>query len=261
MSNRISDTEISRAIIEHYFEQLLNSLNVDVAVVGAGPAGLTAAWKIAESGFKTVVFERALKPGGGMPGGGMMFSNIVVQQEATDILKELGVRYQERLPGYFVADALETLGCLLAKVAHAGVKIFNLISVEDVLLIEARVCGLVINWSAVELAHLHVDPLTIKAEVVIDATGHASEVVNRLVKKARVRLNTISGGVEGEKPMWADMAEKLTLENTRELYPGLWVAGMAANAVFGGPRMGPIFGGMLLSGRKVAEDVCKNFSL
>jgi ribulose 1,5-bisphosphate synthetase/thiazole synthase len=28
---------------------------------------------------------------------------------------------------------------------------------------------------------------------------------------------------------------------------------MAANAVFGGPRMGAIFGGMLLSGRKAAK--------
>jgi thiamine thiazole synthase len=30
---------------------------------------------------------------------------------------------------------------------------------------------------------------------------------------------------------------------------------MSANAAFGGPRMGPIFGGMLLSGRKVAEQI------
>jgi thiamine thiazole synthase len=28
---------------------------------------------------------------------------------------------------------------------------------------------------------------------------------------------------------------------------------MACNAVFGAPRMGPIFGGMLMSGKKVAE--------
>jgi len=35
------------------------------------------------------------------------------------------------------------------------------------------------------------------------------------------------------------------------------VAGMSANAAFGGPRMGPIFGGMLLSGRKAAEMILK----
>jgi len=37
----------------------------------------------------------------------------------------------------------------------------------------------------------------------------------------------------------------------------LSVCGMCANAVFGGPRMGPIFGGMLLSGRKVAQELTK----
>jgi thiamine thiazole synthase len=53
--------------------------------------------------------------------------------------------------------------------------------------------------------------------------------------------------------MWAEVAERFTVENTKEAYPGLFVCGMAANAVFGGPRMGPIFGGMLLSGKKAAE--------
>jgi thiamine thiazole synthase len=32
---------------------------------------------------------------------------------------------------------------------------------------------------------------------------------------------------------------------------------MSANATFGGPRMGPIFGGMLLSGEKVAKELLK----
>jgi thiamine thiazole synthase len=42
-------------------------------------------------------------------------------------------------------------------------------------------------------------------------------------------------------------------ENTKEIFPSVYVAGMAANAVFGSPRMGPIFGGMLISGRMAAQ--------
>lgn len=255
----LNEIEISRAIIERYFKLLLDTLSVDVAVVGAGPSGLVAAWKIAENGLKTVIFERALKPGGGMTGGGMMFSEIVVQEEAKAILNELGVRFIEQRPGYYVADALETLGALLVRVARAGVKIFNLISAEDVILIENRVCGLVINWSAVEMAKLHIDPLAVSSRVVIDATGHSAEVVNRLLQKAKVRLATPSGIFEGERPMWAEKAEQLTIENTKEVYPGLWVTGMAGNAVFGGPRMGPIFGGMFLSGVKVAREITARF--
>ena len=36
---------------------------------------------------------------------------------------------------------------------------------------------------------------------------------------------------------------------------GLYTAGMAAAALYITPRMGPIFGGMLQSGKKVAEMV------
>ena len=55
--------------------------------------------------------------------------------------------------------------------------------------------------------------------------------------------------------MWAEVGEDTIVKNSREVAPGLYVCGMCANAVVGGPRMGPIFGGMLLSGKKIAEEL------
>jgi sulfide-dependent adenosine diphosphate thiazole synthase len=100
-------------------------------------------------------------------------------------------------------------------------------------------------------------PLSVRAKFIIDTTGHDTEVVKVLVNKMSGKLNTPSGKIEGEKSMWAQQAESDTLENTKEIFPGLYVAGMAANATAGGPRMGPIFGGMLLSGEKVAMALIK----
>jgi thiamine thiazole synthase len=102
------------------------------------------------------------------------------------------------------------------------------------------------------MANLHVDPLSIQSKFVVDATGHATEVVAILERKNGVRLFTETGKIIGEKSLWAEVAERDTMTNTREAYPGLYVTGMAANATFGSYRMGPIFGGMLLSGEKAA---------
>jgi thiamine thiazole synthase len=110
------------------------------------------------------------------------------------------------------------------------------------------------------MAHLHVDPLAVRSRIVVDATGHETAVVRLVQNKVPGNLKTSSGKIEGEKSMWSDKAETLTLRNTREVFPGLYVAGMAANATFGGPRMGPIFGGMLLSGEKVANMILQALS-
>ena len=99
-----------------------------------------------------------------------------------------------------------------------------------------------------------------RAGYVVDTTGHETSVVRLVQNKVPGKLKTPSGKIEGEKSMWSDKAESLTLKNTREVFPGLYVAGMAANATFGGPRMGPIFGGMLLSGEKVASMLLRALS-
>lgn len=89
----------------------------------------------------------------------------------------------------------------------------------------------------------------------IDSTGHECAVVHIIQDKLRAPLLTPSRRIEGERSLWPEQAEAATLVNTREVYTGLWVCGMAANAVFGGHRMGPIFGGMLLSAKKVAHAI------
>jgi thiamine thiazole synthase len=253
----IEETIISKAIIESYLHELLDAVESDVIIAGAGPSGLCAGYYLAKNNVKTILFERALKLGGGMPGGGIMFNKIVVQDEAKTLLEEFGIRYTEYKAGYYVADSLEATACLTDKALKAGLKIFNLISVEDVMVRKGSVNGVVINWTSVEMARLHIDPITCESKIVIDATGHPSEICHIVEKKSGGKLVTPTGKVEGEKSMWADVAEKLTVENTKEAYPNLYVCGMSANAVFGGPRMGPIFGGMLLSGKKVAELVMK----
>jgi thiazole biosynthesis enzyme len=253
----IEETIISKAIIESYLKDLLDSIESDVIIGGAGPSGLCAGYYLAKNGYKTILFERALKLGGGMPGGGIMFNKIVVQDQGKEILDEFGIKYKKYQTGYYVADSLETTACLTDKSLKAGLKIFNLISIEDVMIREGGLAGVVINWSSVEMTKLHIDPISFKSKVVIDATGHPSEITHIVEKKSGGKLLTTSGKIEGEKSMWAEVAERLTLENTKEVYPNLYVCGMAANAVFGGPRMGPIFGGMLLSGKQVAELVMK----
>ncbi|MBW2618061.1 MAG: thiazole biosynthesis protein [Deltaproteobacteria bacterium] len=251
----IDEVVVSRAIIEAYTKKLTDCLELEAAVVGGGPAGLMAAYKLASAGVKTALFERKLSVGGGMWGGGMMFNEIVIQDEAKALLDEVGVASVEFAPGYYTADAVACVACLLHSVVKAGARVFNLISVEDVMVREGRVVGLVINWTAVEMGGLHVDPLTVRSKYVIEATGHATEVVGVLARKQDVTLNTPSGRLEGERSMWAEKAEQTTVDNTREIYPGVYVAGMSANASFGSYRMGPIFGGMLLSGEKAASEI------
>lgn len=251
------EVEVTSAIFRAYSRKFLDSLRLDVAVVGAGPSGMVASYYLAGEGFKVAVFERKLAPGGGMWGGGMMFNEIVVQEDALTILEEFGIRYEEVEKGLYTADSVHAMAMLLAGATSRGVRVFNCISVEDVMVRHERVTGIVIQWTPVSAASMHVDPLTIEARAVIDGTGHPAEVVRIVQDKLKARLNTPTGRIMEERPMWAERAEEEVVRNTREVYPGLWVMGMAANAVYGSARMGPIFGGMLLSGKRAAEEVGK----
>jgi len=251
----LNEVTITRAIINTYLDKFTDVLELDVAIVGAGPSGLVAGYYLAKAGKKVALFEKKLSIGGGMWGGGMMFNEIVVQDAGKTVLDELGLGVKEFEEGYYTLDAVEAVSGLVYKSVRAGLKIFNLITIEDVVFKKDRVSGLVINWSPVEMTGLHVDPLTIHARYVIDATGHPANVTETLVRKMGVELDTPTGTIVGERSMDAELGEMHTVENTKEVFPGMYVSGMAANAAFGGYRMGPIFGGMFLSGKKAADEI------
>ena len=251
---------ITRAIIERFSRKLTDNLQLDVALVGGGPSALVAAAELARRGYKVAVFEKSLAPGGGVWGGGMLFNEVVVQDNALAILDDFKIRHYP-VPageGYHTVDAVEMAAGLIFGALQAGATVFNAIAVEDIVFQDGRVRGLVINWQSVRKLGMPVDPLTVIARAVVDATGHPCEIIRTATAKAQVRLATETGAVMGERPMWVDNGEQDTVASTAEYYPGLYACGMSATNVTGGYRMGPIFGGMLLSGRKLAELIDRN---
>lgn len=244
---------VSAGIVDSFFTKFKENLSVDVAIVGGGPSGLVAAYYLAKKGAKVSLFERKLAPGGGMWGGAMMFNEIMVQEEALHIVKEFGISYKQYAEGYYTIDSVHATSALTYHATKAGATIFNCTSVEDVVFQNDRVSGLVINWAPVHRERMHVDPLVIMSKAVIDGTGHDCEVARTLERKNNILLNTETGKVMGERSLSIEEAERTTIDNTKEIYPGLFVSGMASNGVSGSYRMGPIFGGMLLSGEKVAQ--------
>ena len=140
---------ISQKILRRYFHKLERCADLEVAIVGAGPSGLLCAHDLAKAGKHVAIFERMLKPGGGMWGGGMLFNEIVLRDEGLPILAELGVNHSPVEQGMATADAVEVAAALIYHTVHAGARIFNGITVEDVLFKDDRVIGVVINWSPV----------------------------------------------------------------------------------------------------------------
>jgi len=255
----MQEHSISGLITKAYFEKLSNCLSVDVAVCGAGPSGLICAADLAKAGKKVAVFERNNHIGGGTWGGGMMFNELVVQEEAKYILEEFNITVKEGAEkGFYTADSVEVAVGLAFGALKAGAVIFNNFSIDDIIIKNDVVCGVVVNWGPVSKMGMHVDPLAISARAVLDATGHPSEICAIAARKAGVKLDTPTGAVMGEKPMWMDVAEKATVENSKRMYPGLYVCGMAANNVSGAFRMGPIFGGMFMSGKKIAKIILED---
>ncbi|MET1102355.1 MAG: FAD-dependent oxidoreductase, partial [Pyrodictiaceae archaeon] len=129
---RYSEAELARILIREASRRLEDMVSSDVIIVGAGPAGLTAAWLLAEKGFKVVVLERGLGVGGGLRGGGMLLPAFIIEEgEAIELARRAGIRLREAGEGIYVVDPIEFSAKLTSKAIDAGALIWVGVFVED----------------------------------------------------------------------------------------------------------------------------------
>ncbi len=265
----IRESDVSRVIIEGFAKDLLEYTRTDAIIVGSGPAGLIAAKYLAQENVKTLIVERNIYGGGGFWQGGYLFPKTVVEAPAHEILAEMGIELEEAKPGLYVADSFIVVAKLLAHVAECGAKLLNSTYVDDIIYKDGRVSGVVVNWFPITQMPEFItcmDPIALESKVVIDATGHEAnlafrvkEIQDDIPQPSEYELQGAKANPEPSerkrqhKAMNVTEAERLVVEHTQEVYPGLVICGMACASFFRLPRMGPIFGGMLKSGKKAAE--------
>jgi thiazole biosynthesis enzyme len=244
------EKEVTRAIVGEFAREFIDHVESDVIIVGGGPAGLMAGRDLCRAGKRVLIIERNNYLGGGFWLGGYLMNKVTVRTPADKELDELGVPHQEVSPGLHIADGPHACSKLIAAACDAGAKFANMTIFDDVVLREGnRLGGVVINWTPITALPREitcVDPVAIESKLVMDATGHDACVVRKLEERGLIKA-------PGFGAMWVERSEDLIVEHTGEAHPGLIVTGMAVSTTYGLPRMGPTFGGMLLSGKQAAK--------
>ena len=245
----VSEVEITRAIANEWHAVLIDRAQSDVIIIGAGPAGLTASRDLSNMGFKVLVVEQNNYLGGGYWLGGYMMNPVTVREPAQKIWDELGVPYKKVSEGLYLTPGPHAVSKLIAAACDAGVKFLNLTKFDDLVMKNGRVTGIVVNWMPVSALPRNitcVDPIALEAKMIIDASGHDSVAVKRLVDRGLVEW-------KGMNPMYVNEGEEHVVHKTGEVYPGLVAAGMSVTETHRLARMGPTYGSMLFSGRRAAE--------
>ncbi len=248
------EAELARELLRAALRKLEELLDNDVVIVGAGPAGLTLSWLLASKGLRVTVVEQTLGLGGGMRGGAALLpAGLVEEGEAANLLREADVELREtRLRGIYAIDPVEAATKLAARAISAGARFLVGVYVEDLIIrghgARRQVDGVVVNLRPVVEAGWHVDPWFIEARATVDTTGHDAWLVKLLEKR-------VPGSVKPRGMSSLDVwrGERLVVEKTGEVFPGLYLAGMSVAETHNLPRMGPIFGGMIASAIRLAE--------
>ncbi|CAO3645099.1 unnamed protein product [Cunninghamella echinulata] len=236
----IRESEVNREMTSRYMTDMLDYAETDVIIVGCGSAGLSCAWELTKDPkIKVAIIEQNVSPGGGCWLGGQLFSAMVVRKPAHEFLKDVGVPFDEKENYVVVKHAALFTSTIMSKLlARPNVKLFNATAVEDLIVKDRKVCGVVTNWALVTMNHdtqSCMDPNVMECKVVVSGCGHDGPMGASGVK----RLESI-GLVERLKGMHClDMnaAEGDIVKYTREVTPGMVVCGMEVSELDGAPRM------------------------
>ena len=245
----VNEKEITRTIASMFNETMMEYTDSDAIIIGAGPAGLTAGRELGKMGIKTLIIEQNNYLGGGYWVGGYMMNPVTVRAPAQKVWDELGIPYRKITEGLYATWGPHACSKLIAAACDAGVRFLQLTKFDDLVLKNKRVCGIVVNWMPVSALPRNitcVDPVALESKIVIDASGHDSVAVKRLMDRGYMKW-------KGMDPLWVEGSEDAVVNYTGEVFPGLIATGMSVTETHGLPRMGPTFGSMLLSGKKAAE--------
>ncbi|KAJ7672781.1 Thi4 family-domain-containing protein [Mycena rosella] len=262
----IEEAQVTRAMIKRYFNTMYERAVSDVVIVGAGSAGLSCAYTLASRrpDLKVTIIEASVAPGGGAWLGGQLMTAMVIRKPADRFLRELGVPYEDEGAFVVVKHAALFTATLLSKVlALPNVALMNATTVEDLIVHhdfqgQQRVAGVVTNWTLVALNHdtqSCMDPATITAPVVVSTTGHDGP--SGAFSTKRLVTMGLTKGLGNMRGLDMNRAEPAIVNGTREVVPGLVMAGMELAEHDGSNRMGPTFGGMIASGIKAAQEALR----
>jgi len=223
----------------------------DVIIVGAGPSGLMAAWDLARLNLKTLVIERNIHAGGRLWASDFLIPASKSAAQFKEILDELNIPYKKGHSGLCVNAGPSVAAKFILAACDAGVRILTQGEFKDLIYAQEKIAGVEIDWNpqlSLEDKAYATAVVSLKSQVVIDASGVDACVCQSLIKRGVIDLKKY-GSID------IRTAESLFLEKTGLIYPGLACTGMSVAAIYGIPPVGLTLCSLLLSGRKVAQEV------